>query len=207
MLERLAMTPETCVVHMSLAALLLSCVLGVSYCSIALLCQPPVTHTVFWQKKALLSGRRKHCCLERGKVAEANPSIWSICSARHGANPALQKHFLWHVHRHFLSFSHGVYGAADGEPAQKKKVVYGKKKPQAKPRAAQELEAQPSGAASEAAEMQGAAQAQAAAESIDAAQAQGEEAKADAQQTEGGLKAEQAEVRFWSHTRVTSVLI
>lgn len=101
-----------------------------------------------------------------------------------------------------------MYGAADGEPAQKKKVVYGKKKPQAKPKAAQELEAQPSGAASEAAEMQGAAQAQAAAESVDAAQAQGEEAKADAQQTEGDLKAEQAEVSFWSHTHTsTSVLI
>lgn len=79
--------------------------------------------------------------------------------------------------------------AVDAEPAQKKKVVYGKKKPQHKPKAASELEAQPSGAASEAAETQAAAES-----SISAAQAQAEEAKAQAQRAEEEKKAQEAEV-------------
>lgn len=96
--------------------------------------------------------------------------------------------------------SHATPHAGDTEPAQKKKVVYGKKKPQPKPKAATQLEAQPSGAASEAAEPEAAAERQAAAQSsIEAAQSQAEAAKAEAAkaeavQAEGDQKAQQAEV-------------
>lgn len=94
--------------------------------------------------------------------------------------------------------------AADVETAQKKKVVYGKKKPAPKPKAASELEAQPSGAASEAAEDLAAVGSQAAAQSsISAAQDQAEQAKAEAVSAEGEQKAEQAEVGLKS----TQVLV
>ena len=63
-------------------------------------------------------------------------------------------------------------------------MVYGKKKPQPKPKAASQLEAQPSGATSEAAEPDTAAERQATAQSsIEAAQSQAEAAKAEAVQT------------------------
>ena len=78
------------------------------------------------------------------------------------------------------------------EPAGKKKVVYGRKKPQPKTKATEaEAEAQPSTApdADQSAEVQAAAEADTA-----AAQAQAEEAKAQAQQAKEQQEREDAEV-------------
>ena len=96
--------------------------------------------------------------------------------------------------------SYNWLAAVDEEdkPAAKKKVVYGKKKPQPKPKAA-EGEAQPSTAgASDAAEAQAAAEA-----STAAAQAQAEEAKVQAQQAEEAQQQEEAEVGFLCITMLT----
>ncbi|KAL3150312.1 hypothetical protein ABBQ32_000160 [Trebouxia sp. C0010 RCD-2024] len=80
----------------------------------------------------------------------------------------------------------------EDKPAAKKKVVYGKKKPQPKPKPA-EGEAQPSTVAPDAAQP---AEAQAAAQtSTAAAQAQAEEAKLQAQQAEEARQKEEAQAR------------
>lgn len=110
--------------------------------------------------------------------------------------PMIQESQTFLLTPDIISFvSHATSHAGDTEPAQKKKVVYGKKKPQPKPKAATQLEAQPSGAEPEASEPEAAPERQAAAQSsIEAAQSQAEVAKAEAVQAEGEQKAQQAEV-------------
>ncbi|KAL0036218.1 hypothetical protein WJX79_008552 [Trebouxia sp. C0005] len=97
------------------------------------------------------------------------------------------------VREQFLKQSGMDTPAVEGEElAVKKKVVYGKKKPQPKPKSAEadaQLVSASSGAAA-AAETQAAAEA-----SIAAAQAQAEEAKAQAQQAEEAQKQQEAEAQ------------